>query len=191
MRQTVTLQRSQQVVDQLTAMLERTQQTLAAVVQQTAAKATAPPLLEPLIAKPPVPPLPAAWVYTPPPPKANIVSAEPLVRDVISAEPLVRNDISAETTVREVISAEALLSFESRPPWSTSLATSYDTTAPRVSPPTLVVRRMCTLLPAPRHSLDITESDAVPTEFLQPSPGKPFLRIIWLLRSRLDDLPLA
>ena len=36
-RQTLTLQRSRQVVDKLTAMLERTRRTLAAVAQQAAA----------------------------------------------------------------------------------------------------------------------------------------------------------
>ena len=82
-RQTVTLQRSQQVVDQLTAMLERTQRTLAAEVTS---KATAVPFSEDALAtRPPAPPLPStaaasvtppqkAWVYDPVSPRCYYYS---------------------------------------------------------------------------------------------------------------------
>ena len=60
-------------------------------------------------------------------------------------------------------------------------------------PPTLVVRRAYTLLPAPRHALDITETDAVPSGFMEQtsdslpsnnlamalSAGRPATRLTW------------
>ena len=132
-RQTVTLQRQQQVVDQLTAMLQHTQKTLQDVVQAKSL-ASAPPLES---ARPPVPPSPTlnvAWQFPAPPPKASSVR----------------------------VSDDALRSFDARHPWSTSQATSYDPATVIERPPTLVVRRACSLLPLPRHSRDMRRATPSP-----------------------------
>ena len=96
-----------------------------------------------------MPALPTAWVYTPLPPKA--------------APAVVETQTVRATT-------DALLSYESEPPWSTSMATTYDITTVKPAPPSLIVRRAYTSLPKARHSLDIVETDDVPRDFLEPTP---------------------
>ena len=70
MRQSLTLQRNQQIIDQLTSALERTQEALATVLANQAA-ASSPPSV------PAVPPLTATaktWSYSPVPAKAHATS---------------------------------------------------------------------------------------------------------------------
>ena len=150
-RQTVTLQRQQQVVDQLTAILQHTQQTLQDVVQAKAFAALPSPSL-----------LDAAWQQRHSPP-AKASSVPPADDSQFTAPP------PKASAVR--VSDDALRSFDARPPWSTSQATSYDAATVIERPPTLVVRRAYTLLPQSRHSLDIEESDAIPATFLEPVPA--------------------
>ena len=49
------------------------------------------------------------------------------------------------------------------------MATSFNAVAAQPKPPSLILRRCCTLLRKARHALDIYESDEVPAAFLTPS----------------------
>ena len=117
-QQTATLQRSQQTVDQLTLLLGRSQSATEALIAASPKPGQSSPGADwPSRPDPPQIPQRAVaagerWLYAPPPVKA---------------------------AVAENVGPAG--SFEARPPWSKSMATSFDSTMTQIEPPLLAVRR--------------------------------------------------